>query len=264
LFVFPFKEYIVLVMKFGGTSLADASRFKDVLNIVRANCASGAGVVVLSAMSGVTNGLIACAQEAQAGNSASALEKLAILKARHLQVVDELFSDSAGGCDPVLGRHNRPPTTKKQPQWGDAIAPYNLAPTQASPLQEKLEADFNKLGVLLQGIAYLGELSKRSLDAISSCGELLSSQIFAAFAQGQGFPARFVDARSFIITNNDFGRAFPIMPEIVSRCQAQSMPVIKKGECVITQGFVGATADGDNYIGTWWLRLHCCFNWRCC
>lgn len=99
------EERLLLVMKFGGTSLADASRFKDVLNIVGAARRGGfshpqptreqpdraAGVIVLSAMSGVTNGLIACAQEAQTGNSVGALRQLDDLKSRHLQVIDELF-----------------------------------------------------------------------------------------------------------------------------------------------------------------------------
>ena len=231
----------MLVMKFGGTSLADASRFKDVLNIVRANGGTEADVVVLSAMSGVTNGLIACAHEAQMGDCVGALEKLAVLKARHLQVVDELFSASVGArlAEPAdtanTGGYNPPLQFQRS---GVDLKGQNAL------LQERLEADFNKLTVLLQGIAYLGELSKRSLDAVGSCGELLSSQIFAAFAQWQGFAARFVDARSFIVTSNDYGRALPIMPEIISRCETQIMPVIKKGECVITQGFVGATTDG--------------------
>ena len=132
-------------------------------------------------MSGVTNGLIACAQEAQTGNSTGALEKLATLKVRHFQVVDELFSDTAGSASLA-------PTRMDILQNG-----VNNNRRVDDPLASKeqlcavLEADFDKLSVLLQGIACLGELSKRSLDAVSSCGELLSSQMFAAYAQWQGF-----------------------------------------------------------------------------
>src|SRR5262249_32667290 len=158
---------------FGGTSLADASRFRDVLDIVKTNCSSKSGVIVLSAMSGVTNGLIACAQEAQKGDANAALQQLDALKNGHFQVIDELFADSASG------RINLDPTELKQKLCID------------------IAADFNKLAVLLQGIAYLGELSKRSLDAISGYGELFSAPIFAAFAQAEGFSASFVDARTF-------------------------------------------------------------------
>jgi len=200
----------VLVMKFGGTSVADASRFKDVLNIVRTSSDSKPGVVVLSAMSGVTNALIACAQEAQSGNSAGSLQQLEAIKNRHFQLVNELL--------------------------GSLTFPRDLITT--------LQSDFEKLQVLLQGIAYLGELSKRSLDSISSCGELFSSQIFSAFAQSQNFPICFVDARSFIITNNDYGRAFPIMRELESACRGKVLPVLNRGDWVVTQGFVGTTVDG--------------------
>ncbi len=213
----------MLVMKFGGTSLADASRFKDVLDIVGAACRSGAklrpshtpaqstGVIVLSAMSGVTNGLIACAQEAQTGSPVSALDKLNALKAKHMEVINELFSDATAECRQLIS---------------------------------DVELEFNRLAVLLQGIAYLGELSKRSLDAISGTGEILSTRIFSVYANKQSFSCQYIDARSFIVTNNDYGRAVPNMPELVSRCQSEILPVLKKGNCVITQGFIGSTADG--------------------
>lgn len=84
---------IVLVMKFGGTSVADAARFKDVFNIVkhRSSIAGKSPLVVLSAMSGITNGLIDCAKSAQDGDSSLAMAKLTAIKDRHSEVVEELM-----------------------------------------------------------------------------------------------------------------------------------------------------------------------------
>ncbi len=205
----------MLVMKFGGTSVADAPRFKDVFNIVRrvseadADAHKRTPVIVLSAVSGVTNALIDCAKTAQNGDTSLALDKLEALKKRHYQILENLI----------------PASSQEQ-------------------LVSALEIDFNRLSVLLQGIAYLGELSKRSLDAISSCGELLSSKIFSAYAISQEAPAVFLDARTVMVTNEDHGRAVPDMKELVSRSKKEIIPLLQKEKWVITQGFIGATADG--------------------
>ncbi len=221
----------MLVMKFGGTSVADASRLKDVLKIISNQ---QIGVVVLSAMSGVTNDLIACAHAAQGGDASPALVKLAKLKDRHLKVVEELFS--SGGVHAAITLAEQAPPLQIQRSNSDSKGRSMLPPD--------LEEEFDQLSVLVQGIAYLGELSKRSLDAISSYGELLSSKIFAAYAVSQNFPAQYLDARRFIITNDDFGRAQPTMPELIKACHSEILPLIKKGQWVITQGFIGATASG--------------------
>ncbi len=204
-------EDFVLVMKFGGTSVADASCFKDVLNIVQEKTqeSQSAPVVVLSAISGVTNGLIDCAKTAQDGDATLALEKLQAIRERHNKIVLEII----------------PPSSQEQ-------------------LVSALEVDFNRLSVLLQGIAYLGELSKRSLDAISACGELLSTKIFSAYVIAQDLPAVYLDARTIMVTSDDHGRAIPNVKELASRSKREILPLIQKGKWVITQGFIGATADG--------------------
>ena len=201
----------MLVMKFGGTSVADASRFKDVFSIVKnaAESSKEAPVVVLSAVSGVTNGLIECATIAKMGDATLALEKLSAIKDKHCKIV----------CDLI------PLSSQEQ-------------------LSSALEIDFNRISVLLQGIAYLGELSKRSLDAISACGELLSTKIFSAYLISEEMPAVFLDARTIMLTNEDHGRAIPNIKELAVRCKKEILPLIQKGKWVITQGFIGATADG--------------------
>ncbi len=201
----------MLVMKFGGTSVANAARFKDVFNIVkhRSSLAGKVPLVVLSAMSGITNELIGCAKTAQAGDYALAAARLTDIQDRHNEVVEDLIPDS-----------------------------------DRDQLLSTLEAEFHHLSILLKGIAYLGELSKRSLDSISSFGEILSTKIFSAYAVSQKAPAVYVDARTIMLTNEDYGKAIPNISELVSRSQKEIAAVMQEGKWIITQGFIGATESG--------------------
>ncbi len=202
----------MIVMKFGGTSVGSADRFREVLTIVKKNWQEGnTPVVVLSAMSGVTNALINCAGQAAKRNLDQTLKQLTAIRQSHLLLSSDLLAKSK--------------------------------PDQAS-LDADLAPLFDQLEVLLRGVSYLGELSKRSLDAISGFGELLSSKAFAAFAQTQGLSAAWLDARQFLITDEHFGAANPLWNDLVPKTQALFTPLLKENLCVITQGFIGATTSG--------------------
>ena len=137
-------------------------------------------------MAGITNGLIDCAKCAQAGDYTLAAARLTDIQDRHNEVVEEIIPNS-----------------------------------HREQLISALEVDFNRLSILLQGITYLGELSKRSLDAISSCGEILSTKIFSAYAISQKAPAVYLDARTIMLTNEDYGKAIPNIEELNSRSQKE-------------------------------------------
>jgi aspartate kinase len=201
----------VLVMKFGGTSVGSASRFGQVLQIVKGEWEKGnKSVVVLSAMSEVTNNLISCAQLALKQDLRKALEMLAQIKSRHFFLLAELFSE----------------------------------PAIIESLKKELNPIFDQVEVLLKGIAYLQELTKRSQDAISGFGELLSTIIFARYAQEQGLPTKWLDARQFITTDDNFGRANPDWDDLVPKAKDTLLPILANNICPITQGFIGATKDG--------------------
>lgn len=209
----------MLVMKFGGTSVGSADRMKDVLSIVRAKgerTESGAPIVVLSAMSGVTNGLIRSGEKAVVRDLKGALAELESIRDKHKECIKALFGDIKGG---------------------DAIA---------LKLEEDLAPHFEELTIILKGVSYLGELSKRSLDAISGAGELLSSRVFAAYAGAVGLKCQWIDARKVMSTDGDFGKANPLMEEIGKRVQKEMVPLSRSGVTIITQGFIGATADGTS------------------
>jgi aspartate kinase len=90
----------------------------------------------------------------------------------------------------------------------------------------------------------MGELTPRSLDAFGSAGEQMSSVILAGYLNTIGIPANLVDARSFMITDNGFTKAFPLFEEIQRLIPSAIAPSLTNRKIVVTQGFIGSTADG--------------------
>jgi aspartate kinase len=111
-------------------------------------------------------------------------------------------------------------------------------------LLKDIDASLQELEILFKGISYLGELTKRSLDAVSGMGELLSSKILAAYAQSKGLKAQWVDARDFMITDENFGKANPTWSKLIPLAKQKLNPILESGTLVITQGFIGATEYG--------------------
>ncbi len=199
----------MLVLKFGGTSVGSAERIRQVVEL-SAQARSSQKVVVLSAMSGVTNALIDGAEKALARDLDGALASIELIQEKHLAAISELF-----------GKSNA------------AIA-----------LKEELDGRLDELSILYKGISYLGELTRRSLDAVSGVGELLSSRLVAEYAIQAGHKAVWLDAREFVITDELFGKANPLWDLIKEKAEEIVLPHIKAGTIVFTQGFIGRTKSG--------------------
>lgn len=201
----------MLVMKFGGTSVGSAERMQGVYELIKkVEEKKEPAVVVLSAMSGMTNALIDGAQKAYKRDLKGALTVAASIGDTHVQAIEELFVKSQ----------------------------------TAMELLRDIETHLKELEILYKGISYLGELTKRSLDAVSGMGELLSSKILATYLQSKGMKVQWMDARQFVITDNNFGKANPLWDSLIPKTNEVLKPHLKQGKTIITQGFIGATTDG--------------------
>ena len=193
----------MIVLKFGGSSVADAACMRQVAFLVGA-ALPRSPLVVLSAMGKTTNGLFDAAKAAEAGDLPLALERHRALLAAHRKAAVELFDGN---------------------------------PPEA--LEAAIADLFGELELLLKGVGMLRELSPRSMDAIASLGERLSTRIFAAYMEGV-----WVDARTVMRTDAVFGEGAP-QPEAVRELAALHLaPHLGPGRAVVTQGYIGATENG--------------------
>ncbi len=202
----------MLVQKFGGTSVADPDAVRRLVEIVRtARTRDGRGpTVVVSAMSRVTDGLLAIASDAGASRTDAALTQVEQLRERHVAAARALVA--ADGLDGVLAF---------------------------------LNDQFDQLGAIVKALAVLREVSPRTLDVIASIGELLNSRIIAAAIASAGLPAEWVDARQVIVTNGEHTCAVPLMKETNAALRATVVPLLDAGKVPVLGGFVGSTPEGN-------------------
>ncbi len=199
----------MIVMKFGGTSVEDAGAIRNVVSLVRRE-RERPTVVVLSAISGATNALLKSAHYAVEGKHDEAIVLLNELLERHVTVTENIIDDRSTVQQIIFSQRKK----------------------------------FEELKNLCHGIAILGELTNRSLDAIASVGELLSSQIVSEAVGVAGLPVQLVDARTFMVTDDRFAAAAPLFDQIAEKTKAVIAPTLASGKIVVTQGFIGATVRG--------------------
>jgi aspartate kinase len=197
----------MIVMKFGGTSVESAQAIERVAGIVRDRRERNP-VVVVSAMGKTTNKLLAIASAAIAGDRDQYIRQLHDLRDFH--------SREARQVTPLARR---------------------------AELDRVLDEHFDELTELVKGIAVIGELTPRSVDAISSYGERLSSYIVAMAFQHLGMPAVHVDSRKVIVTDHRHTQAAPLYPETYRRL-AETVATLAAGQVVVMGGFIAATEDG--------------------
>jgi bifunctional aspartokinase / homoserine dehydrogenase 1 len=200
----------VLVMKFGGTSVADAACIRNVVQIVAKAATRNRVVVVVSAMSGVTNKLVEAGVLSEAGDRASASAILDGLRRQHLTTIDVLIS----------------PGVRRNTLTGNIVELFDYCDR------------------LCQGTALLGELTPRTRDAIWSLGERLSAPILAASLEESGVASEMVEATDVVVTDSRHGEADPLMDMTRERCETRLRPLLEQNVIPVTTGFIGATAEG--------------------
>jgi len=197
-------------MKFGGTSVGDASCIRRSATIV-ANAAREFSVaVVVSAMSGVTNRLIDAAHNAKRGDREAGKTLADALRQQHAEALAQLVSDDSA----------------------------------RSEVQRRIEEILAEGARLYEGTALLRELTPRTLDAISSLGERLCAPVFAAALSQMGVASCPIEATELIVTDSFHGGADPQAEPTRQRSQVRIGPLLKNGQVPIVTGFIGATADG--------------------
>jgi bifunctional aspartokinase / homoserine dehydrogenase 1 len=198
------------VMKFGGTSVGDASCIRSVVEIIAAASRQCSVAVVVSAMGGVTNRLIEAATESKAGNEIAVAEIFAQLRKQHDDVVTALIHSEEGRL--------------------------------------RLEKTLNQLFVdgerLCQGTIFLRELTPRTLDAISGLGERLCAPLVAAALAEISVASESIEATELVVTDSYHGGAEPWIDLTRARCQARVAPLLEAGIVPVVTGFIGASDDG--------------------
>jgi aspartate kinase len=194
----------MIVCKFGGTSVGDAAAIRRLAGIIRPRIPERP-VVVVSALSGVTNALLHLLALAEGGDEAGLAKSLEQIVARHAAMAGEL-------------------------EAGDGAA-------------AAISADAHRLGGVLlerEGVPPTEELT----DLVSGMGELWSSRLVAAALAASGLPGEWVDVRRAMITDARFTRALPDRAALGRRAPGLFGPLLDAGRVPVTQGFIGATPDG--------------------
>jgi aspartate kinase len=197
-------------MKFGGTSVEDATAMRRTAAIVRGRRERGLQpVVVVSAMAKVTDQLLAAAAAAGRGDKVDALAISSRLRHRHIETANNLL------C-------------------GDLF----------TEVEASIHRRFDSLDDLLRGISAVGELTPRTSDKVVSYGERLSSRIVAAAFAQEGLNGAHVDARRCIVTDSNYGKAVPQEAAIERALAVEVLPLVEAGKTPVMGGFIGANAEG--------------------
>jgi aspartokinase/homoserine dehydrogenase 1 len=197
------------ILKFGGSSVASPDRIVNVGRIVLDAAAGAPAVVVVSAFQGVTNDLLECARLAERRNSAweRGFEAIAV---RHGAAIDRLID-----------------------------------PAQAARVHTRVDQLLSELNDALRGVSLLRYAPPSAFDSIASFGERLSALIIAEYLNGFR-PARFVDARQFIVTDDQFMRANVHFASTGRAARRFFSALRSEPECPlpVVTGFIGSTKDG--------------------
>jgi aspartate kinase len=195
-----------LVMKFGGTSVADVAALGRLIDHVRTARQSGARpIVVVSALGGVTNDLLRVAAGAAVGEDVNVT--LAALRTRHLELASQVSP-------------------------GDTV------------LAAAIDAQFHDLDAVVRAVVTLKDASPRALDAIAAAGELLSSRIVHKALMVAGIDSAWVDPRELVLTNDDYTQATPLLDLIDVSVPRAVRGLIDSNTVPVTAGYVGATREG--------------------
>jgi aspartate kinase len=198
-------------MKFGGTSVGDAACIRRAATIVEQHAGPGNQVVVVvSAVSKITDLILKIMNAARDGNAGQMREGLTQLTSRHQQVLGELFSG------PELER-----------------------------VTDEVNASIHRLSELSSAVLLLGSATPQVMDMALPLGEQMSARMFVACLAQMGKKSEFVDSARVVVTDEKFGDASPDMDATRRRCSEFLAPILAAGKIPVVTGYAGATPSGQ-------------------
>lgn len=200
----------MIVIKFGGTSVGDADRVAQAVDIVAERRHLGP-IVVVSALAGVTNDLVAASEAACAQKPDVVQQIIKTIRARHHDVALQLVQHKS-----------------------DFLASF----------MTKLDKQIEEIDTILRGIALLGEITLRARDKVMSIGEKLSSVLFAYSMMMRKLPGELVSAEDVIWTDDTFGGATPDKERTRDAAAKVLLPLVARRRIPVMGGFIGRTLGG--------------------
>jgi aspartate kinase len=200
-----------LVMKFGGTSVGSPEAITQTAKILATYAPQWDRiVVVVSAMSGITNALLQSAATAEKGDEEAYTDLIDEVRNRHRETIRTLF-----------------------PKNGER-----------TPLLALIDRYIAELSAYCRSIHVMGEITPRGMDTIVSLGERMNARVVAAALRSKSLDSQAVDATELIITDDAFQHAMPLMDETRQQIQEKLCPLLDEGVIPVVTGFIAATSEG--------------------
>jgi aspartate kinase len=198
-------------MKFGGTSVGSVKALTKVVDIMADGRQRDHQIVlVVSAMSGVTNLLLDAAEKAEDGDEKTAHQARALIAAKHEETTRHFLGETS----------------------------------QRAVVMAEIKALLDEFEALCHGIRVLGELTPRALDVIGGLGERMNVPQVTAILNRANIPAQGIVATQLIVTDDRFGSAVPLVEATAARAEAGLRPILNKDCVPVVTGFIGATEGG--------------------
>ena len=199
----------LLVMKFGGTSVGTAGAISRAARLIAKGTLHCQVVVVVSAMSQVTNLLLATIEAGSRGDSQAVEHGLARLRDKHLATCGELLPSS---------RHDR--------------------------VREQMDDILDSFERVVRGMLLLMEQPPRAVDQAAPTGERLSALLLCETLRVAQIDSVTVSGDKLIVTDSAFGGASPFLDETAAKTGQILRPLLEKGRVPVITGYNGATRDG--------------------
>ncbi|MDE0124022.1 MAG: aspartate kinase [Bryobacterales bacterium] len=199
----------VLVMKFGGTSVGSPEAIARAARLIREQARRRRVAVVASAMSQVTNRLLATLDAGARGDSATVEANLARLRDKHFAACSDL-----------------------------------LPPERQAAVRARMAAILQDFGRIAKGMLLLRERPPRSVDEAAPTGELLAARLVSEVLCAEGVESVAVSGADVIVTDAVFGSAAPFLDETATKAEEALRPLLDAGKVPVVTGYNGSTRDG--------------------